>query len=87
MPLPSSIGGEGWTTDAEGGKPLKMQCVGDRATWSIHLTSIAGEQRFVIEANVWDADVTEVLPKVAQIVAEQVERDNNSVRMTLEVTY
>jgi hypothetical protein len=85
--LPSSIDGEGWTTHVEEGKPLEIQCIGDDGHWSIHLTCLAGEQRFEVEANAWDVDVTEVLPKIAQIVTEQVGDGNLPVRLKLEVTY
>ena len=87
MPLPSGVGGERWSTCVEGGERLKLQCVGENAYWSIHLTCIAGEQRFEVEANAWEVDVTEVLPMIADIVCEQVEDTNRPVRLKLQVTY
>jgi len=85
--LPGSIDGEGWTTDIEEGKRFDIRCVGDNAMWSIHLTRRVGERRFEIEAHAWDVDVAEVLPKIAQIVREQVDDDARPVSMKLVVTY
>ena len=88
--LPSDIGGEGWTMSVEKGERVQVDCVDDNAYWSVRLITTSGEQRFVVDARAWEVDVTEVLPKIAQVVTEQIGRaagDTPAVKLMLEVTY